>query len=167
MASDADTLSDANKGGYIALGELLFLSPHRPFLTIIVGGIGFQFVAVVVYMLLTTEFLIRFTLNKPFPRREDTLNGAWLSVLDSKTKQMVLGVGLSSFAVLVRWAPPFPFHLSGANKFGSRGFYRIIELANGWEGRIISNETYFSKPNQFTHPRRLADALAQSLWMVP
>ena len=79
----------------------LSLSTDCP-LTDIVGGIIFQFVAVVVYMLLTIEFLIRFALKKPFSGREDTLNGTRPTVLDSKTKQMIFGVGLSSLAMFIR-----------------------------------------------------------------
>ena len=67
-----------------------------------IGGIAFQLAAVVVYILLTIEFLIRFALKKPFSRREDTLNGARPSVVDSKTKQMIIGVGLSSLAMFIR-----------------------------------------------------------------
>jgi len=53
-------------------------------------------------MLLTIEFLTRFALNKPFSTREDTLDGPRLSTLDSKTKQMILGAGLSSLAMFIR-----------------------------------------------------------------
>jgi len=102
MASSSDTPSGAATGGNIALGKYLFPSPHRPSLTDIIGGIIFQFVAVVVYMLLTAEFLVRFALKKPFSGREDTLNGARPSTLDSKTKQMILGAGLSSLAMFIR-----------------------------------------------------------------
>lgn len=107
-ASQASTASGAATGGHIAL-----------------GGIAFQFAAIVVYMLLSTEFLIRFLLKKPFPGREDTLDGVHPFVLDSKTRQMIYGVGLSTLAMFIR------------------GVYRTIELADGWSGRIISNETYF------------------------
>ena len=108
MASSSNTNSGAQTGGHIALGRCLFPSPHRLSLTVIVGGIVFQFVAVVVYMLLTTEFLIRFALKKPFSRREETLNDARIAVLDSKTKQMIFGVGLSSLAMFIRYVPPSP-----------------------------------------------------------
>ena len=68
-----------------------------------IGGIIFQFVAVVVYLLLTIEFLVRFALKKPFSgRREDTLNGMPPAALDSKTKQMIFGVLLSSLAMFIR-----------------------------------------------------------------
>lgn len=66
------------------------------------GGIVFQFAAVVVYMILSTEFFTRFLLKKPFPGREDTLDNGGLPVLDSKTKQMVFGVGLSTLAMFIR-----------------------------------------------------------------
>ena len=79
-----------------------FPPPHRSLLIIIKGGIVFQFAAVVVYMLLTIEFLARFALKKPFSGREETLNGARMIVLDSKTKQMIAGVGLSSLAMFIR-----------------------------------------------------------------
>ena len=101
MASSSNTNSGAQTGGRIALGKCLS-SSHRSSLTDIVGGIIFQFAAVVVYMLLTTEFLIRFALKKPFSRREETLSDARIAVLDSKTKQMILGVGLSSLAMFIR-----------------------------------------------------------------
>jgi len=107
-ASEATTQVAAARGGHIAL-----------------GGIAFQFAAIVVYMLLSTEFFIRFLLKKPFPGREDTLNNGTLPVLDSRTKQMIFGVGLSTLAMFIR------------------GIYRTIELANGWGGRIISTESYF------------------------
>ena len=103
MASSANTPSGSETGGNIALGKCLLPPPHRSSLTGIVGGIIFQFVAVVVYMLLTIEFLIRFALKKPFSRREETLDDArHITVLDSKTKQMIFGVGLSSLAMFIR-----------------------------------------------------------------
>ena len=103
MASAATTPDGSEEGGHIALGKRLFRSPRSPLLTGIPGGIIFQFIATVVYMFLTTEFLVRFTLKKPFSRREDTLSeDAQVPVLDSKTKQMIFGVGLSSVAMFVR-----------------------------------------------------------------
>lgn len=103
MASSSNTSSGSQTGGHIALGKCRFPPSHRSLLTCdIAGGIVFQFAAVVVYMVLTIEFLIRFALNKPFSRREDTLDTARTTVLDSKTKQMILGVLLSSLAMFIR-----------------------------------------------------------------
>ena len=80
---------------------ILSSSPGR-LLTGLVGGIAFQFAAIVVYMLLSTEFFVRFLLKKPFPGREDTLDGAPPAILDSRTKQMVIGVGFSTLAMFIR-----------------------------------------------------------------
>jgi len=118
MASSANTPSGSETGGNIALGKCHLPPLHKPLLTDIIGGIIFQFVAVVVYMLLTIEFLVRFALNKPFSSREDTLDGPRLSTLDSKTKQMILGVGLSSLAMFIRWVLLSLFTLPGTDGSG-------------------------------------------------
>lgn len=102
----------------ISLWVSVSFPPRGPSLTRIIGGIVFQFAAVVCYMLLTTEFLIRFALNKPFPGREDTLNGARVTVLDSRTKQMIIGAGLSSLAMFIRYALPSVFSIPGTNGVG-------------------------------------------------
>jgi len=91
---------------------------------IALGGIVFQFAGIVVYMALTSEFLIRYHLDKPFPDRENTYIGK-MAVLDSKTKQMIFGMYFSSFCIFIR------------------GIYRTIELTDGWGGKIISNERLF------------------------
>lgn len=104
-ASSANTHVEAQKGANIALGEYIFRLPATDCLSHITGGIIFQFASVVVYMFLTSEFVIRFLLKKPFHRREDTLNGGRVVVLDSKAKQMLYGVGLSTLAMFIRYAP--------------------------------------------------------------
>ena len=53
-------------------------------------------------MLLTTEFLIRFYLDKPFPNRANTFIGK-KAVVDSKMKQMIFGVYLSSLCMFIRY----------------------------------------------------------------
>lgn len=108
IASLAKNTKDADKGGHIAL-----------------GGIVFQFAAIVVYMLLTTEFLIRYYLNKPF-RHLDTFIGTSSPVgSKSKTNQMIFGVCFSSLCMFIR------------------GVYRTIELTGGWSGSVISNQSLF------------------------
>jgi len=107
VAATTDDSAGTEKGGHIAL-----------------GGIVFQFVAILVYMLLVAEFLVRYHLDKPFPRREGTLIGR-SPKLDSKTRQMVFGVGFSSLCIFIR------------------GIYRTVELTEGWSGAIISNQRLF------------------------
>lgn len=107
MASLAKNMTDADKGGHITL-----------------GGIAFQFTSIVVYMILTLEFLIRFYLNKPFYDSKGTLTQNRSSV-DAKTMQMILGICLSSLSMFIR------------------GIYRTIELTGGWSGSVISNQALF------------------------
>lgn len=107
MASLADNLVDANRGGRVAL-----------------GGIVFQFASIVVYMLLTSEFLIRYYLNKPFRHHEEKFSKA-PSTIDSKTIQMIFAVCFGSLCMFIR------------------GVYRTIELTGGWTGSVISNQSLF------------------------
>lgn len=96
-------LQAPNRGGTsLLVGVISFSLPSQIILTDLIGGIVFQFAAVVAFMILSTEFFIRFLLKKPFPGREDTLNSTGLAVLDSRTKQMVIGVGLSTLAMFIR-----------------------------------------------------------------
>ncbi|KAF9781599.1 RTA1-domain-containing protein [Thelephora terrestris] len=107
IASANKGATDADRGGHIAL-----------------GGIVFQFAAIVVYMALTIEFLVRFYLDKPFHRLNDTFIKT-SSTVDSKTSQMIFGVFFSSFCISIR------------------GVYRTIELTGGWSGSVISNQSLF------------------------
>lgn len=63
----------------------------------------FQFAGIVVYMFLTTEFLIRYYLDKPFHHNENTLYIGKPAMIDSKTKQMIFGVYSSSFCMFIRY----------------------------------------------------------------
>ncbi|KAF9645570.1 RTA1-domain-containing protein [Thelephora ganbajun] len=107
MASLAKDQPGIERGGHIAL-----------------GGIVFQFASIVVYMVLTSEFLIRSYLDRPFTHRRDTFIGGFPRV-DFETKQMIFGVSFSSLCMFIR------------------GVYRTIELTDGWGGKIISNELLF------------------------
>ena len=69
---------------------------------IALGGIIFQLVAIIAYISLTSEFLVRYYLNKPFSCREDTFVGT-SSALDSKTEQMIFGVYFSSLCMFIRY----------------------------------------------------------------
>lgn len=120
-ASMASGPADTELGGHIALGESRLPLPlcHSGMRWVLnvypAGGIAFQFGAIVIYMTITCEFLIRYYLDRPFPRRRDTFIGKLLG-LDSKTKQMIFGALASSFCMFMRYflfPPPAPTPLSG------------------------------------------------------
>jgi RTA1 like protein len=68
------------------------------------------------------EFLIRFTLERPVGRIR---KGVDTLPMDTPMKYMI--IGLSVMAVLLF----------------TRSVYRVIELAGGWSGRVISTQWLF------------------------
>ncbi|KAJ7454181.1 RTA1-domain-containing protein [Mycena latifolia] len=110
---------------------------------IMLGGIVFQFAALVMYCCLAADFLIRYANNSPV-RMQITDR----RVLDGETKCMIYALGFSSLVLFIR------------------SIYRIIELGAGWHGRIMRTEVYFNVLDggmivlaiftlNFAHPGRL------------
>lgn len=89
---------------------------------IMLGGIAFQMAAITIYIILASEFVIRFLCDKPV--RSDA--GPGTHYFDSRTRLMIFGLGLSAVLLFIR------------------SVYRMIELADGWVGRIITTQVYFN-----------------------
>lgn len=53
-------------------------------------------------MLLTSEFLIRYYLDKPFANRPNTFVGK-VAVVDSRMKQLIFAVYFSSVCMFIRY----------------------------------------------------------------
>ena len=53
-------------------------------------------------MLLTSEFLLRYYLDKPFPHRPNTFVGK-MTAVDSRMKQMIFAVYFSSVCMFIRY----------------------------------------------------------------
>ncbi|KAF8463416.1 RTA-like protein [Gautieria morchelliformis] len=105
-------------------------------------GIGLQLAGIMVYIILGTEFELRFHLQRPL--RSKTLGRS--SQADSSSSDiekpvniiegcggltrrqsiMVTGLVISTATVVIR------------------SIYRVIELAGGWNGVIITTEKYFN-----------------------
>jgi hypothetical protein len=90
---------------------------------IMLGGITFQLFLITVYLALAGEFLVRYHWNKPFPKRENATERGQLS---TRSLTMLLGLGFNSLFLFIR------------------AIYRTIELADGWDGRIINTQVYFN-----------------------
>ncbi|KAJ7136318.1 RTA1-like protein [Mycena crocata] len=91
---------------------------------IMLAGIVFQFVAIIVYSLCAGEFLRRYTLDRPvhgLPSR-----GPAKAPLTLKVRLMICALAFSTLVLFIR------------------SIYRIIELSDGWNGRIIQTEVYFN-----------------------
>ncbi|KAJ6624747.1 RTA1-like protein, partial [Mycena sp. CBHHK59/15] len=88
---------------------------------VMLGGIVFQFVAIVVYTLLSAQYLWRYTKNRPV-RSTSSIR----ATMDKNLKIMICALVFSTIVLFIR------------------SIYRIIELATGWDGRIIHTEVYFN-----------------------
>ncbi|KAJ7278457.1 RTA1 like protein [Mycena rebaudengoi] len=104
MASSAKSLAAANVGANVML-----------------GGIVFQFAAIVVYSSLAGDFFRRYFKHSPVRKvpgsRED---------MTPRLKIMIGGLVFSTTCLFIR------------------SVYRTIELTDGWTGRIIHTELYFN-----------------------
>lgn len=101
-------------------------------------------IALTAYILLGTEFLIRFLKDKPFKRPyNETLRGTFK--LDKNMKMMIGAMAFASTCLYIRYVYSGIIAVKRlSSAFSSRSIYRVIELTNGWTGRIITTEIYFS-----------------------
>ncbi|KAH9912222.1 RTA1 like protein-domain-containing protein [Fomitopsis serialis] len=90
---------------------------------IMLAGIAFQMASITVYMLLAAEFVLRFLHDKPV---RNVVHAAGHHHFNRSTKLMLAGLTFSSLCIYVR------------------SVYRTIELAEGWDGYIITTQHYFN-----------------------
>ncbi|KAJ6541498.1 RTA1 like protein-domain-containing protein [Mycena capillaripes] len=104
MASSASDLAGANLGANVML-----------------GGIGFQFVVIIIFSTLALDFMRRYIRDLPV-RDGPSSRGA----LTLRLKIMLSALGFSTTVLIIR------------------SIYRIIELTGGWDGPVIRTEVYFN-----------------------
>ncbi|KIY69317.1 RTA1 like protein [Cylindrobasidium torrendii FP15055 ss-10] len=98
---------------------------------IMLAGISFQLAVIVIYSIVSGEFLWRYFTDRPLRAKatngsQATLSGIYRGDLTMKLKVML---GALAFDLLVLFI---------------RSVYRVIELQDGWNGRIITTEVYFN-----------------------
>ncbi|KAF8899506.1 RTA1-like protein [Gymnopilus junonius] len=97
---------------------------------IMLGGIVFQLVVIVLYSILAAEYFFRYHHDSPIGYRTANAapaeNGDRRGVFTFKLKAMSCALVFSTTVLFIR------------------AVYRTIELADGWKGRIISNQLYFN-----------------------
>jgi hypothetical protein len=126
---------------------------------IMLGGIAFQLAAIIIYVFLASEFFARWALNKPVrnvpvqdvkaaeagvvrPSTHSNLSDSSATIeaeasskagdlltegLNHRAKIMIAGLAFSTVCILIR------------------SIYRVIELSQGWDGRIITTQHYYSE----------------------
>ncbi|TFY66736.1 hypothetical protein EVG20_g4352 [Dentipellis fragilis] len=90
---------------------------------IMLGGIIFQMAAIVVYVILASEFLLRLFKNRPLKRSGPSTSRP--VEIESTAKQMIIGLVFMTTCIFLR------------------SIYRTIELINGFTGVIITTQIYF------------------------
>ncbi|KAJ2935028.1 hypothetical protein H1R20_g2081, partial [Candolleomyces eurysporus] len=98
---------------------------------VMLGGIAFQLAVMVVFCICGAEFIVRYVKDLPLRAVEtvdsqDSLVLSKRGELTTKLKVMLYALTFSTIVLFIR------------------AVYRLIELADGWNGRIISTEVYFN-----------------------
>ncbi|KAJ6486972.1 RTA1-like protein [Mycena sanguinolenta] len=92
---------------------------------VMLGGIVFQMVTITVYAFCAGEFLVRYLNNSPI-RRDAATATLKPAPLNRNLKILVSGLVFSTLCLFIR------------------AVYRVIELSDGWTGRIIHTQVYFN-----------------------
>ncbi|KAI0255352.1 RTA1-like protein [Lactifluus subvellereus] len=112
-------------GGSIASGTQPVLGGH-----IALGGIALQLVVLILYTALATEFLVRFALDRPVRHIHNVEGGIKVNpqrgTVDTSMRHMLFGMSVMTVLIL------------------TRSIYRTIELAGGWDGKVISTQWLFN-----------------------
>ncbi|KAJ7676958.1 RTA1 like protein-domain-containing protein [Mycena polygramma] len=91
---------------------------------IMLGGIIFQMVTITVYVFCAGEFLVRYLHNRPVGNAG--AGKVETPSLDRKMKVLVCALVFNTTCLFIR------------------AVYRVIELSDGWSGRIIQTQVYFN-----------------------
>ncbi|KAJ6528733.1 RTA1 like protein [Mycena vulgaris] len=95
---------------------------------VMLGGIVFQMVTITVYVLCAGEFLLRYLQNRPIASRAAAATAApgTTGALTPRMKLLVAALVFNTTCLFIR------------------AVYRVIELSDGWSGRIIHTQVYFN-----------------------
>ncbi|KAG6330010.1 hypothetical protein ID866_9078 [Astraeus odoratus] len=93
-------------------------------------GIIMQMVAITVFVIFASEFLLRYASDKPLKGPADDMERhqalAYRLGMDPRMKISLYAMAFSTTCLFIR------------------AIYRTVELTDGWNGRIISTELYFN-----------------------
>ncbi|KAF7345740.1 RTA1-like protein [Mycena venus] len=109
-------------GGGIAASSQS-LSAEKLGSNIMLGGIIFQFIALCVYTACGVDFLRNYLASAPV---RPMISSEERGTLDTRLKIMIGAIGFSTLVLFIR------------------SIYRIVELADGWNGKVITTEVYFN-----------------------
>ncbi|PPQ82458.1 hypothetical protein CVT25_007255 [Psilocybe cyanescens] len=114
MAASANTNAGSNTGSHVML-----------------VGIILQLLIIIVYSICGAEFYYRYIKRRPFEGRTQTYGN--LPVGGTHDGRLTPNIKLMSYTLFF-----------SAIFFFIRSIYRVAELADGWNGRIIQTQVYFN-----------------------
>ncbi|KAJ7511374.1 RTA1 like protein-domain-containing protein [Mycena galericulata] len=91
---------------------------------VMLGGIIFQLVTISVYVFCAAEFLLRYVYNRPLGVR--SASSTTRATLTPRMKFLLCALVFNTTCLFIR------------------AVYRVIELSDGWTGRIIHTQVYFN-----------------------
>ncbi|KAI6132910.1 RTA1-domain-containing protein [Pisolithus croceorrhizus] len=98
--------------------------------TIMLAGIIMQMVAITLFVIFSSEFLLRYAYDQPLKPPADDMERhqaiAYKLGIDPRMKISLYAMGFSTTCLFIR------------------AIYRTVELTDGWNGRIISTQLYFN-----------------------
>jgi len=96
---------------------------------IMLAGIVFQLVVIIVYTICAIQYYLRYSKNSPITSRsnkESNSNGTLRGPFTQNLRHMAYALVFMTTCLIIR------------------AIYRTIELAGGWNGRVISTQVYFN-----------------------
>ncbi len=133
IAASSSTLEDANVGGNIMLGGIVFQLGLSLSFTHPSTSVNAFTVVMTLFLGLAGEFFYRFFTDSPIPGRRVETEGSHVTLtasgyeLSTDMRVMLVALFFSTACLYIR------------------AVYRTIELASGWNGAIIETEIWFSE----------------------
>lgn len=129
-SSDAVSLTIQGVGGAVAAIAAGNGKNPTTGSTIMLAGIIMQMVAITLFVIFSSEFLLRYVYDRPLKLPADDLERhqaiAYQLGMDPRMKLSLYAMGFSTTCLFIR------------------AIYRTVELTDGWNGKIISTQLYFN-----------------------
>lgn len=129
-SSDAVSLTIQGVGGAVAAIAAGNGKNPTTGSTIMLAGIIMQMVAITLFVIFSSEFLLRYVYDRPLKLPADDLERhqaiAYQLGIDPRMKLSLYAMGFSTTCLFIR------------------AIYRTVELTDGWNGKIISTQLYFN-----------------------
>jgi hypothetical protein len=100
-------------------------------------------VIILAYAGLATEFFLRYARDRPFTSSREFAEKS-RPEMDLRLKIMSYALGFSTICLFIRYVMEVFWSSFPSYWLSISGVYRVVELADGWNGRIISTQVYFS-----------------------